>query len=102
MSRMRKCEHNKDWQVIAKDFMDLIQPSFATIGSTDDMGAFLARAHMILLTDHGCLLAQSQYKEGVRQFHYWRAWFWELRSFGRRQRIVQAYEADPADHRLRI
>ena len=101
MSCMRKCEQNKDWQVTAKDLMDLIQPSFATIDSKDGMGAIFARTHMILLTDHrvywrGSSTKNKQLVNFIEQPEFESC---DLLAEDQ-QRIFQAYEADPANHRL--
>ena len=93
-------QKSKDWQVTAKDFMDLIQPSFAAIDSKDDMDAILARTHMILLTDHGVYWRVASTKKEPVNFLEWP----ENESCDLlaedQQRIFQTYKADPANHKL--
>ncbi|CAE7633244.1 unnamed protein product, partial [Symbiodinium microadriaticum] len=52
------------WEIKHKDFMKLIQPSFACIDEAEDMDAIIARTHIIFITDHGIYwrLAHPQHR----------------------------------------
>ncbi|CAE7860288.1 unnamed protein product, partial [Symbiodinium necroappetens] len=52
------------WEIKHKDFMKLIQPSFACIDEAEDMDAIIARTHIIVITDHGIYwrLAHPQHR----------------------------------------
>ena len=83
-----------------KDFIDIINPSFAAVDSLEDMDAIMTRTHLILITNNGIYwrVASTQKKEA--SFIAWPHRETQDILVPEQVPIFQEYKANPGNHQL--